>query len=270
MRKPLLKILRCPKCYKSLFVSENESNQEPIERSTLACEKGHTWDVKDGIPLLVFPSPSSEDAKWIAEYDEMAENYDELVKQYDDWLDIDMMKERERLLRFAPIEAPAKILDVSVGTAANFVALYNAFHGKQTGQFNLHGLDLSRAMLRVAKKKMEERDLEVSLVHGSVFNIPYKSNSFDIVCHSGGINTFSDIGRSLSEMLRVTESGGFVVIIDEGLSPRMRECERGKEIMKANALFASRPPIEYMPEKAKDVEVNYIMNDTFYEVVFRK
>jgi ubiquinone/menaquinone biosynthesis C-methylase UbiE len=269
MKMPLLKFIRCPKCHKDLFLTENESEGE-IERTTLACEKGHTWTVKDGIPSLVYPAMTKEDAKWIAEYDEMAENYDEGVKQYDDWLGVNIMKERENLRRFIPIEGPSKILDVSVGTAANFVALHNAFEGKQMGRFNLHGLDLSLGMLNVSRRKMSALGLEVSLIHGSVFNIPYKDKSFNIVNHSGGINTFSDIALAFSEMMRVVQPGGFIIVNDEGLSPEMRKTEKGKAIMEANTLFTARPPIEHIPDKAKDVEVNYILNETFYEIVFRK
>ena len=269
MRKPLLKSIRCPKCHKDLFITENESDGE-IERTTLACEKGHTWKVENGIPSLVYPAITKADAKWIAEYDEMAENYDDFVKQYDDWLGINLMKEREKLAQFIPIEGPVKMLDVSVGTAANFVALHNAFNRKQMDRFKFHGLDLSDGMLSVSRRKMKALGLEVSFVHGSVFNIPYKDRSFDIVNHSGGINTFSDISTAFSEMLRVAAPGGVVIVSDEGLSPEMRASEKGKAIMKANSLFAARPPLEHIPDKAKDVEIDYVMNGTFYQIVFRK
>lgn len=269
MRKPLLKLIRCPKCYRDLFMTENESDGE-IERTTLACEKGHTWNVENGIASLLFPAITKEDAKWIEEYDEMADNYDDIVKQYDEWLGIELMKEREKLVEFIPIEGPVKMLDVSIGTAANFVAIYNAFNGKQMDRLNLHGLDLSHGMLNVSRRKMMTLGLEVSLVHGSVFNIPYKDKSFDIVNHSGGINTFSDISKAFNEMLRVAALGGVVIVSDEGLSPEMRESEKGRAIMKANSLFAARPPLEHIPDKAKNVEIDYIMNGTFYQIVFRK
>ncbi|MFX0054781.1 MAG: class I SAM-dependent methyltransferase [Promethearchaeota archaeon] len=269
MKKPLLKFIVCPKCHKDLFITENESDDE-IESTTLACEKGHIWKVENGIPSLVYPAITKEDAKWIAEYDEMAENYDDIVKQYDDWLGIELMKEREKLAQFIPSEGPVKMLDVSVGTAANFVALHNAFNAKEMGRLNLHGLDLSQGMLNVSRRKMMAIGLDVSLVHGSVFNIPYKDKSFDIVNHSGGINTFSDIPKAFDEMLRVAAPGGIVIVNDEGLSPDMRESEKGKAIMKSNSLFAARPPLEHIPDKAKDVEIDYIMNGTFYQIVFRK
>ncbi|MFW9886967.1 MAG: class I SAM-dependent methyltransferase [Candidatus Thorarchaeota archaeon] len=250
-------------------MTENESDGE-IERTTLACDKGHTWNVENGIASLVFPAVTKDDAKWIAEHDQMAENYDDIVMKYDEWLGIELMKEREKLAEFIPIEGPVKMLDVSVGTAANFVAMYNAFSGKQMGRFNFHGLDLSLGMLNVSRRKMKTLGLEVSLVHGSVFNIPYKDDSFDIVNHSGGINTFSDIPKAFNEMLRATASGGVVIVSDEGLSTEMRASEKGKAIMKACSLFAARPPLEHIPDKAKDVEIDYVMNGTSYQIIFRK
>lgn len=258
-----LKILRCPKCGKAL-----QSNGDLME-GEFVCQKGHVWPINKGIPSLVHPPISDEDAKWIRDYDEMAENYDELVKQYDDWLGIDMMKERENFHIFIPIEGPLRIIDVSIGTGANFVAIHNKFKD-QMGRFYLHGMDLSIGMLAVSQRKFDEAGLNVSLTHGSVFNIPYQKNQFDIVVHSGGINTFSDIPGSLKEMLRITKSGGIIIVVDEGLSPGKRETEEGKAIMKANTLFSAKPPLEHIPEKAKDVEVSYVMNETFYQITFRK
>ncbi|MFW9918682.1 MAG: class I SAM-dependent methyltransferase [Candidatus Thorarchaeota archaeon] len=240
-----------------------------VDNGSLTCEKGHHWPIIDGIPSLLFPDLTDEDKKWIEEYDQMAEGYDEAVKQYNEWLDIDINKERQGFTQFIPIEGPSKIIDVSIGTAANFEALESAFKGKM-GRFNLHGLDVSWGMLHVAQRKAGKLGLTINLVHGSVFNIPYPDNTFDIVLHTGGINTFSDISGALEEMLRIVKKDGFVIVIDEGVSPRLRGTDRGQEIIKANSLFAAKPPLEYLPERAKEVEVTYVMNDTFYQIVFRK
>ncbi|UCE09404.1 MAG: class I SAM-dependent methyltransferase, partial [Candidatus Thorarchaeota archaeon] len=236
---------------------------------TLVCEKGHAWTVSKGIPSLVYPQISEEDAKWIAEYNEMAEVYDERVKQYDEWLGIDMMKERQQMAQFIPIEGPLRIIDVSIGTAANFVALAELYD-TEMGRFNLHGMDLSTGMLEVSRRKAKENDLPLNLVYGSVFNIPYIDSCFDMVLHTGGINTFSDIPGALNEMLRIVKKEGTVVVVDEGLSPQVRKSERGKQIIEANSLFAATPPLEHLPDKAKDIEISYVMNDTFYQIVFRK
>ncbi|MFX1484331.1 MAG: class I SAM-dependent methyltransferase, partial [Promethearchaeota archaeon] len=238
-----LKFLKCPKCGQML-----QSNGD-LADGEIVCDKGHVWPVSKGVPTLVYPPIGKEDAKWIADYDQMAENYDELVKQYDEWLGIDMMKERENLSLFIPNEGPCRIIDVSIGTGANFMALYSQFKN-QMERFSLHGMDLSTGMLSVSQRKFKENNLQVSLTHGSVFNIPYQDNLFDIVLHSGGLNTFSDIPRALYEMLRIAKSGGLVLVIDEGLSPKKRETDEGKAIIAANSLFAARPPLEHIPEEA--------------------
>ncbi len=263
------KSILCPKCKKKLSFSDTPTSTKVIEEGILVCEKGHTWTVQDGIPSLVHPPITPEDAKWIAEYDEMAEKYDELVMQYDDWLDINMMKEREGFTHFIPIKGPSRIIDISIGTAANFMALVNVYDG-QMGRFDLHGVDLSRGMLKVADRKCREKGITTSLVHANVLNLSYPKNSFDIVVHSGGINTFSDIPQALSEMLRVLKPGGYAIVTDEGLSPEVRNTERGKDILKANTLFGATPPLEHIPEKARNLEVSYVMNGTFYQMVFRK
>jgi ubiquinone/menaquinone biosynthesis C-methylase UbiE/uncharacterized protein YbaR (Trm112 family) len=269
MKEPHLAALRCPECGKKVQFDRESQLDENIKTGQLVCERGHIWPIIDGIPSLVYPPISEKDAKWIREYDEMAEPYDDLVKQYDDWLEIDMMKERERFTMFLPIEGPSRIIDVSIGTAANFVALNNQFKG-QMGRFNLHGMDLSTGMLKVAQQRIEEMGINVSLTRGNVFNLPYQSNFFDIVLHTGGINTFSDIHGALKEMLRIVRTGGIAIVVDEGLSPRMKRSEKGKEIIKTNSLFAARPPLEFLPDNARNVEVSYVMNETFYQMVFTK
>jgi len=266
MDKPHLAALKCPKCGKKLRLNGDLTE---VKEGEIVCEKGHIWPVTNSIPSLVHPPISDKDAKWISEYDEMAENYDELVKQYDDWLGIDMMKERENFHLFIPIEGPVKIIDVSIGTGANFMAIYSKYKD-QMGRFNLHGMDLSTGMLQVSSEKFTKSGLHVSLTQANVFNIPYEKNFFDIVIHSGGINTFSDIPGALNEFMRIAKPGGLIIVVDEGLSPAKRKTEEGKAIMKANTLFAAKPPLEHIPDKAKDVEVTYVMNETFYQIVFRK
>ncbi len=269
MNEAHMKALRCPQCGKNLQLNGGFTPGEEIVDGQISCEKGHTWDITNRIPSLVYPQIRKEDAKWIAEYDEMAEKYDELVEQYNEFLGVNLMEERSNFSQFIPIEGPVRIIDVSIGTAANFMALYDSFK-KQMGRFNLHGMDLSTGMLKVSQRKIAEMDFDVSLTYGSVFNPPYQSNFFDIVLHTGGINTFSDIHGALNEMLRLVKSNGIVIVVDEGLSPRMRKTDKGREIIKANKLFEARPPLQFLPKKAQNLEVSYVMNETFYQMTFTK
>ena len=51
-----LKISSCPKCGKTL-----QSNGD-LQAGEIVCTKGHVWPIKNGIPSLVHPSISKEDA----------------------------------------------------------------------------------------------------------------------------------------------------------------------------------------------------------------
>jgi len=264
-----LKALRCPSCQRALRFSERHLDGDEVESGKILCEKGHSWSLDEGIPTLVYPRINQKDEAWIKQYDELAEKHDELLKSYDKWLGIDMMKERERLAQYVTIEGPSRILDVSMGTGADFVALSNMFRN-ELGRFDFHGLDMSRGMLRTARRKFKDLGVNVGLVQGSVFNLPYQDNYFNLVVHSGGINTFSDKGHALEEMWRVAKPWGIVIVTDEGLSPDVRKTERGKEILKTNSLFGSKPPLEYVPSVARNLQISYIMNGTFYQMVFAK
>ncbi|MBD3406032.1 MAG: methyltransferase domain-containing protein [Candidatus Lokiarchaeota archaeon] len=265
MKSNMLKKLRCPKCKNQIIIPPNT---ELID-AEIACKKGHVWNMEGEILSCVYPPISEEDKRWIDEYDELAPKYDDLVKQYDDFLGADISSGREDLLKFIPKKSSVSILDVCIGTAANFEALAPHIR-KNEPRFDLYGIDLSTGMLQVSKSKMNQLKLPVALLHASVFNMPFRKSQFDLVIHTGGINTFSDISEALKEMLRVAKPEGTILVIDEGLSPKVRGTDRGKAIVEANALFAAKPPLEQIPEKAKDVEVDYIYNGTFYQLVFKK
>lgn len=67
------------------------------------------------------------------------------------------------------------------------------------------GIDLSPRMLDQAKV----RGLRVR--EGSVTNLPYDDESFDVVCSFKVLAHVPEIGRALAEMARVTRRGGFVL-----------------------------------------------------------
>ena len=67
------------------------------------------------------------------------------------------------------------------------------------------GIDLSPGMLEPAKA----RGLDVQV--GSATSIPFPDNQFDVVCSFKVLAHVPEIERALSEMLRVTRSGGYVL-----------------------------------------------------------
>lgn len=67
------------------------------------------------------------------------------------------------------------------------------------------GVDLSPGMLEKAK----QRGLDVK--EGSATDLPYADESFDVTCSFKVLAHVPDIGKALSEMVRVTKRGGIVL-----------------------------------------------------------
>mgnify|MGYP001122904580 CR=1 FL=1 len=184
------------------------------------------------------------------------------------WLGVDLRGEFRKVLeKILPVKDSCRILDVSTGTGAAIFGIKDACP-KILCEF--FGTDLSMGMLRVAQKKFEMAGMEVPLFHSHVKALPFKDESFDIVTHFGGINTFKDIPAALEEWVRVLKPDGTLIVADEGLSPAARKTMRGAKIVKENLLFGLRPPIEHLPPYVKNVELRWVAKDTFYVISCQK
>ena len=64
--------------------------------------------------------------------------------------------------------------------------------------------------------------------------------TIDRTFHFGGINTFGDIKRAFSEMVRVTKPNGRIVVGDENMPVWLRNTEFGK-------IMNSNPHYKYLP-----------------------
>jgi ubiquinone/menaquinone biosynthesis C-methylase UbiE len=85
--------------------------------------------------------------------------------------------------------------------------------GQTLGQLSVDhettGLDISRAALHIARNHCKNPVL------GSIFEIPFRDNTFDLVYNSGVIEHFEDPANvaAIREMARVTKPSGRVIII---------------------------------------------------------
>ncbi len=236
----------------------------------LICKKdpSHRFPIVEGIPSFVKREEiSPEDSKWVFEYDEMAERYDEAIKEYDSWLGVNLHEEFRKVIERIPIKSSQHVLDVSTGTGALLILIKEVY---PTVDLKLVGVDLSMGMLRVAQRKLRNAGIGALLLHAQVKELPFKDESFDVIIHSGGINTFSDIPATLKEWVRVLKPEGTLLIADEGLSPCARKTQRGLQIVRENKLFGLHPPLEHLPPQLKNVELRWVARDTFYTITCQK
>ncbi len=94
------------------------------------------------------------------------------------------------------------VLDVACGTGV--VARMAA---TRMAQGRVTGLDFNSAMLEIARTLPSE-GAPITWVEGSVLNLPFPAESFDVVLCQLGLQFFRDKERALSEMYRVLSNPG--------------------------------------------------------------
>ena len=105
-----------------------------------------------------------------------------------------------------------KILDVSTGTCNS---LYR--HGWMALDAEFVGVDLSETMLLQGMRFMSEKQVPMKFALADAANLPFESETFDIVLSYGAMNALNDPRLALSEMARVAKRGALVLILDEQL-----------------------------------------------------
>jgi SAM-dependent methyltransferase len=97
-------------------------------------------------------------------------------------------------------------------------------------------------------------------------NLPFADASFDAAYHFGGINQFPDIAMGIAEMNRVVRPGGRVLIGDEGIALWLKGTELGNMLIENNPLYAHAPPLEALPETARDVNLSWELCNCFWVI----
>lgn len=101
----------------------------------------------------------------------------------------------------------AKVLDVGCGTGKFALRLSRVTRGVK-----IHGIDFSKEMVNKARAKLKDEPVEFKV--GDVEDLPYESNSFDIVTCANSFHHYPNQKKAVSEMRRVLKEGGKLMIID--------------------------------------------------------
>lgn len=137
--------------------------------------------------------------------------YERLAARYDRrWAFYVGATVRETLRRM-PGEPGPRLLDVGCGTGAFLHAVRAAHAEVRLAELRLAGVDLSPAMLAVARRRLPERvALEVAFADA----LPFPDASFDTVVSLSAFHFFRDPRAALAEMRRVLRPGGTLVVTD--------------------------------------------------------
>ena len=121
----------------------------------------------------------------------------------------------EKIIEHTPIQAGDSILDIATGTAVIPMRLSNG----DAAQNKIIGLDITPAMLKRAKKKIEH-DRNGSCIHlscGSAVVMPFPNESFGVIT-CGLATHHMDIPKMISEISRLLKHNVALTIADVGAS----------------------------------------------------
>ena len=102
--------------------------------------------------------------------------------------------------------ATGRVLDVAIGTGLN-LPFYPT-------DISLTGVDLSPAMLAIARQRAADLGREVELHEGNAEALPFADASFDTVVCTLSLCTIPDHAKAIAEMHRVLRPGGKLLLLD--------------------------------------------------------
>jgi ubiquinone/menaquinone biosynthesis C-methylase UbiE len=108
------------------------------------------------------------------------------------------------IVRAAEVERAESLLDLACGTG-----IYARPLSQMLVDGIVVGLDLSLPMLRYASRRASKEAFNnVLFVHADALDLPFASDSFDVVNYCGALHLFADLPRALGEVSRVLKRGG--------------------------------------------------------------
>jgi demethylmenaquinone methyltransferase/2-methoxy-6-polyprenyl-1,4-benzoquinol methylase len=119
---------------------------------------------------------------------------------------------RKKLVELSKAKPGDLVLDCATGTGDLAIAFKKVVGS--TGQ--VIGSDFCAEMLESAPGKAKKENLEITFEQADVTCLNYPPAKFDIASISFGIRNVNDPMRGLSEMARVTKSGGRVMVLEFG------------------------------------------------------
>jgi ubiquinone/menaquinone biosynthesis C-methylase UbiE len=248
----------CPKDHQPLTQSD--------DGTALISAAGIRYPIREGIPDFVMES--GEGAAPVGNRDFYRTRADEYDSGIDVMFKMLLCEEgpvREDMIDALQIAPGSRVLEIGCGTCRDTTRL-------RARGATVYAGDLSREMLAVGHQRLREADVDFSRLHlfqGDVMRLPFADGFFDAAFHFGGLNLFPDIGGALTEITRVVKPGGRVVTGDEGVGPWLSNTEFAKILKNSNPLFGHSAPIEKVPLDARDVTCRWILNGSFYLIMFQ-
>ncbi|MBM9519597.1 methyltransferase domain-containing protein [Desulforhopalus vacuolatus] len=136
----------------------------------------------------------------------MKDQYKNVSKGYDRIIEPMVRNLKIMGLEMSPVSKNTSVLDIGCGTGS-LLKIYQKYTE------NISGIDVSLSMIRVARKKLNEK---ANLIVGSATKTEFKPHSFDLITCSLILHEVSDVIRIeiLKEATRILQNNGRILLID--------------------------------------------------------
>ncbi|HEY6119802.1 MAG TPA: methyltransferase domain-containing protein [Pyrinomonadaceae bacterium] len=246
---------------KAGFVKDNGE----IVSGVLVSTSGNEYPINHGVPDFTYPRELAEEDEYARSfYDGRAEAYDKNLH-----LTFKTHRENEQELRnefidLLELQPDDRVLEVSCGTGRDSEIISQRLgpHSQLCLQ------DIASGMLERCRQRMAGTSVPTSYCLSNACYLPYPDKYFDAVYSFGGLGEFSDIKRSLAEIVRVCKPGAKVVVGDESIPPWLRKTEFAKILITTNKQFLAPVPLEDMPIEARQVCLRWVIGGVFYLLEF--
>lgn len=140
-------------------------------------------------------------------FDNISTNYDGLNRVISFGLD---QSWRRKVIEIVIKSKANKVADIATGTGDLAIAM-----GKK-GVPEIIGIDISRGMLDVGRKKIKAQGLEsnIEMVQADSEDLPYDDDTFGAITVAFGVRNFENLDKGLKEIRRVLKPNGAFVVLE--------------------------------------------------------
>jgi ubiquinone/menaquinone biosynthesis C-methylase UbiE len=252
----------CPEKNDVLYERLNDQGQV----IGLITKKGELYPVKNGIADLTYPAVLEKlDQNAYDFYEGRADEYDKYLPLTFKTHNEDEQASRNSFVDKLCLKGGERVLEVACGTGRDSQIIAKRL-GK-TGQ--LFCQDISPDMINKCIERLGDADTKIEFSLANAVHLPFEDNYFNALYSFGALGEFSDIKKSLKEMVRVTKPGGKIVVGDESMPPWLRGTKFAKILTMTNPQFNARLPLNELPIEARDVNLRWVIGGVFYLIDFR-
>ncbi|MEM2726935.1 MAG: methyltransferase domain-containing protein [Archaeoglobaceae archaeon] len=151
---------------------------------------------------------------------------------------------RKKVVEMAEIDENSLVLEVGCGTGFTTIGI-----AKKVPQEKIFCVDLTPEQIKKAKKK-----LSANFFLGDAENLPFRDKTFDSSISAGSIEYWPNPLQGIAEMVRVTKSGGKVVI----LAPRKPSNLLIRKFAESIMLFPSTEQCIDWFKRAGLISIDYV------------